>query len=65
MRREADGFRRRYFKHRVAALLLVLLGAVSWRGWIRNHENRPIDWTRPHRVVICPLFAPGTDVATP
>jgi len=60
----AEGFRKRWFKHRVAALLLVLLGVLTWRAVIRVDENRRVDWSAPpHRVVLCPLVAPGTDAA--
>lgn len=57
----SDGFRKRWFKHRVAALLLILLGVLSWRAVIRTEEDRRVDWRVPHRVTICPLIAPGTD----
>src|SRR5690349_15244588 len=59
----AEGFRKRWFKHRVAALLLVLMGVLAWRAVILVREDRRVDWNAPHRVVICPLMAPGTDVA--
>jgi hypothetical protein len=61
--RATQGFRERWFKHRVAALLLILLGALTWRAVIRARENRPVDWQVPHHVTICPLVAPGTDAA--
>jgi hypothetical protein len=59
----AEGFRKRWFKHRVAALLLILMGVLTWRAVIRIGEDRRVDWNVPHRVVICPLIAPGTDAA--
>lgn len=58
-----QSFRRRWFKHRVAALLLVLAGVLAWRGVVRAKEDRVVFWGPPHRVVICPLVAPGTDAA--
>ena len=59
---EPVGFRKRWFKHRVAALLLVLCGVLTWRAVVTTRENRPVDWSSPHPVTICPLLAPGTDV---
>jgi hypothetical protein len=56
-----EGFRKRWFKHRVAALLLILCGALAVRAAVRIDEQRPVDWSRPHRVSVCPLLAPGTD----
>ena len=55
------GFRKRYFKHRVLVLLVLLLGAATVRGVVRHGENRPVDWSRAERIVVCPLVAPRAD----
>ena len=55
------GFLQRTFKHRVAILVIALAGVATWALLIRHRENQPVDWSRPHRVSVCPLVAPGSD----
>jgi hypothetical protein len=55
-------FRERYAKHRILALLVVLLGVAAWRGFIAYDEGRPADWSRGHEVILWPLVLPGADV---
>lgn len=58
------GLFQRSFKLRVAILLAALLAVAAWALLVRHRETRPVDWTAPHRVVVCPLLAPGTDAST-
>ncbi len=51
----------RSFKIRVVVLTAVLVGVGAWALVVRHRETRPVDWSQPHRVTVCPLLAPGTD----
>lgn len=55
------GLLKRSFKTRVVLLTAVLLGVGAWALVVRHRETRPVDWSQPHRVTVCPLLAPGTD----
>ncbi len=56
-------FRRRFFRIRVALLVVALCGVGAWALRIRATENRKVSWDQPHRVVVCPLVAMNTDVS--
>ena len=58
------GLLKRTFKLRLVALIAVLTGVGGWALVVRHAETRPVDWSRPHRVTVCPLLSPGTDEAS-
>jgi hypothetical protein len=55
------GFRRRFFKVRLAVLAVGLAAVSGWALKVRLGERRRIDWSSPHVVVLCPLVSDRAD----
>ena len=57
-----EGFRKKYYRERILALLGILLLVSLWRFVVMSDESRPVDWSYKHDVLVCTLVAAGADV---